>query len=214
MISKRLENIIFLVPSFSKYIADIGSDHGLVPLCLLDKGYKVFASDNKIGPFNTLKSVLKDKENIVLSLSSGLDELPFDVDTVIISGMGGNIILDILKKGNIHFSHIAYFIISPHSLDAQIRKYLLDNNYKIDREIFLKEDNIYYVMMLFIKGKQDLSPLEIKFGPCILKEKNKDFQEYIKEKIDLMNNLLKNKNLTLKRRKELENELKLYEEAL
>lgn len=214
MLSKRLPSIVGLVPKTAQFVADIGSDHGLVPLELLKQNKRVFASDNKIGPYEILNKCLSSYENIMVSLSSGFDALPNDVDTAILTGLGGHVILDILNKGYMHLSHLENLIISPHSNIEEVRRFLLKNGYRIDQEIFLKEEDIYYVIMLFKKGHQELNTLEYRFGPCILKEKNDDFIDFIYKKLENIQYLLNEKSLSKKRKEELNKDYLLYKEIL
>ena len=209
-LSKRLTTIVDFVPYTSNFIADVGADHGLVSKAILEK-YKdklVFASDNKIGPFKNLEIALSSFDNAILSLSSGLEKLPNNVDTLIIAGMGGSLLYSIINEGKIHLSHLDRIIVSPHKEEHLIRKFLYESGYIIDREIFLKDDNIYYSVISFIKGKGKLTELEYKYGPFILKDKNADFIEYINKEISRIENLLNNKNISSSRKEELEKELK------
>lgn len=212
-LSKRLKRIVDFVPMDAKYIADIGADHGYIPKELLKNrnDISIFASDNKIGPFSRLKANLSNLDNVTLSLSSGLDELPNAVDLVIISGMGGGLIKSILEKGNSHFLHVEYFLLSPHKEEDLVRNYLAKNNYKIIKEDFIKDDNKFYSIILFKKGREELSYLDAKYGPLIRKEKNNDFLEYINNEIKRLNYLKSIKNIDIKRINEIEREIKELE---
>ncbi len=211
-LSYRLKLVTEFVPVDASYVADIGADHGLVCLELLKshKDIKLFASDNKIGPYNRLKDNLSNHSNIILSLSDGLDDLPNDVDTLIISGMGGKLIVSILKKGIKHLNHINYLILSPHNDSSEVRRFLYDNGYVIEKEEFLKDSSIYYSIILFKKGYGTLSHLDEYYGPIIRKTKNESFKEYINKEINRNKKLLSLVN-DVKRLNEIENLLKELE---
>ena len=213
-VSKRLLTIVDFVPEEATFVADIGSDHGLVPLELLKKKKKIFASDNKKGPFLRLKNTLGTSENVQLSLSWGLEELPLDVDTVILSGLGGNLILEILEKGKKHFSHIRTFILSPQGDEKKVRQYFAMQGYKIQKEAFLKEDGIYYTILCYQKGEEVLTEKELRFGPWILKEKNADFREWIQKEILRMEGILEKNTLSEEKRCALEKEKNILKEIL
>lgn len=211
-LSYRLKLVADFVPIDASYVADIGADHGLVCLELLKtrRDIKLFASDNKIGPYNRLKDNLLNYSNIKLSLSDGLDDLPSDVDTLIIAGMGGKLIVSILKKGIKHLNHINYLVLSPHNDSNEVRRFLYDNGYVIEKEEFLKDSSIYYSIILFKKGNASLSHLDEYYGPIIRKTKNEFFIEYINKEISRNKELLSLVN-DEKRLKEIENLLKELE---
>lgn len=212
-LSKRLNKIVEFVPIDASFIADIGADHGYIPLKLLENrdNISIFASDNKIGPFSRLKTNLSSKNNVILSLSSGLDELPSNVDTVIISGMGGGLIKSILEKGSVHFSHVKYFLLSPHKEEDLVRSYLYENGYIIEKEDFIKDDNKFYSIILFKKGEGNLSYLDAKYGPFIRVNKNDDFKEYINNELTRLNALKTIKNIDSRRLNEIMDEIKELE---
>lgn len=212
-LSYRLKRIVDFVPIDAHFIADIGADHGLVTLELAStrKDAKFFASDNKKGPFSRLEKTLYPYNNIILSLSSGLDELPSEVDTVIIAGMGGDLIKSILEQGKVHLSHINYLILSPHNEADLVRKYLYENGFVLEKEDFIKDDSIYYSILLFKKGNGKLTNKEEKYGPFILKEKNEIFIEFINKEIK-RNELIVNKINDEKRVEEINKYLKELKE--
>jgi len=104
MLSKRLEQVASMVTK-GNIIADIGTDHGYVPIYLVEKGIcpKAYAMDINQGP---IESAIKNIENYGLSekiqaiKSNGLEKLePEKADTIIIAGMGGELIVNILENG-------------------------------------------------------------------------------------------------------------------
>lgn len=203
-LTKRLESLVDLIPSDVNYIADIGADHGYVAKFILDNyKVKVFASDNKLGPFNRLKKNLQNYKNVKLSLSDGLNELDNDVDMVLISGMGGNLIINILKENEKHLAHLNYLLLSPHNDAYELRKYVISKGYMIANESFIVDDGKYYSHILFKKGQQNYNDLELKYGPYILNEHNEDFIAYLNEMKMHYEFLLKKYNLTEKRKKDV-----------
>ena len=100
-LSERLKAIYNMVPQGTA--ADIGADHGKLIIALFEGGVisHGYAVENKHGPYNRLVKALQDKElidDIVPLYSDGIKDLPEGVHTVIIAGMGGTLIIDILKK--------------------------------------------------------------------------------------------------------------------
>ena len=99
MINKRLEIISSFIDK-NDSLADIGCDHGYLGIMALNKGVNyVQFIDNKIGPLSSAKLNCENINNdkIEFTLSSGLNDLNNQVDTIAICGMGGELIVDILK---------------------------------------------------------------------------------------------------------------------
>lgn len=209
-LSKRLLSLANLVPK-GLVVADIGSDHGLLLLYLnkhnlISKGYGI---ENKIGPFKRLEIALKGQENLIPLLSDGLDHLKSDVNCLILAGLGGETIIDILKRGEKYLENIEYIITDPHTQIPLVRKYLSNKNYRIIKEKLIYEKGTFYELSLFQKTNKKInySKLEYEYGPFIIKEPL--FQKLIivqVKKIDqlLLNDLpLKRRNSLLTKRKEL-----------
>src|SRR5690554_2779581 len=98
MLSPRLAAIAAFISS-DDIVADIGSDHGKLPLYLNELGHTyVYASENKSGPYNRLKKEIGTPLNgqIEVALKDGLNDLPPHINTVVIAGMGGELIGEIL----------------------------------------------------------------------------------------------------------------------
>lgn len=192
-------------------IADIGSDHGFLPYYLLENKIikKAYACDNKIGPFNNLKNTFQNKfENqIEINLSDGLKNVPNYVNTIIMAGMGGDLIINLLKRDSIKLKNISYLVLSPQSNIPLVREYIINNGFQIIDEGLVIDDNIYSVIKC-IKGNQQLNEKELYFGPILLKNKNEIFFKLYKKRIDEINNIL-TKNISKERCQELNNELNL-----
>ena len=99
-LSKRLKIIHDMVPK--SVVADIGSDHGKLMIALVQSGIitKGYAVENKEGPFERLRSNLiryKVHDKITPLFSDGIKDLPRDTQTIVIAGMGGTNIVNILK---------------------------------------------------------------------------------------------------------------------
>ena len=107
-LSKRLQSIYDMVPS--GVTADVGSDHGKLIISLFENGVisKGYAIENKKGPYNRLVKAINThgvQDNVIPMLSDGISELPTDVDTVVIAGMGGFNVIDIFSIEAIYFSY-------------------------------------------------------------------------------------------------------------
>ena len=123
-LSKRLFTCARYTDGFVK-LADIGTDHALLPIHCINEGYvlNALAIDNKEGPYviafsNVKKQGLEDKISVILS--DGIKDIDDDVDVVVISGMGGSLISDILQKDPVR--NVKRFVLQPNNDSKSIRK--------------------------------------------------------------------------------------------
>lgn len=198
-LSLRLDAIYKMVPY--AVTADIGADHGklIISLFLDKKIPKGYAVENKKGPYNTLLKALKEnnlEEDIIPLFSDGLTDLPKSVNTIILAGMGGRTIINILKKDVSKLKNINTIIVDAHNAIPSLRKEILDLGYVIADEKMVKEDNIYYEIIKFIKSDIAIySESDIEFGPILRNEKCVLFKEKYHNRIDDIDRLLSSKNL-------------------
>ena len=194
----RLEEIINLVEDNS-IVADIGTDHGIVPYELIksNKAKKVIASDISEKSLDKLREkldYLDEPEKIILNVSDGLDNLnEYQVDTIIISGMGGNLIVDILNK-NIEVAKSANcLILGANNSLSVLRKFLHDNSFEIIEEVDLFENDKYYQIIKIKVGKQLFSnDYEYEFGKFLIDNKSENLKQYIKQQIENKKTILSN----------------------
>lgn len=193
-ISKRLLLIASMVDKDS-ILADIGCDHALLDIYLLKNKIikKAIACDIAQGSINqALKNVKKNNiENIDLRLSDGLSMIKSNdnIDTMVISGLGSQKIIKIISKDIDKIKDINNIIIQSNIGVPNIRKYLTKIGYFIKDEKLIKERNIIYTIIKFKKGHEKYSKKEINFGPILLLNKDKLFNELIN------NIIIKNKTI-------------------
>lgn len=175
MFTKRIKALASLVEQNQKVI-DIGTDHAYLPIYL----YKTNITSSIVGSDtsdNVLKYSLKNLEKFNLSdkikliKSDGFTNITENFDVAVIAGMGFTTIKKIINNDNIPNT----LIIQSNNDHHNLRKYMLENNYKIDKEITLKDNNHYYVIIRYIKGKDSLNETELLFG----KSNNKDYYNYL-----------------------------------
>ena len=167
-------------------IIDIGTDHALVPIYLLINKMidNAIATDINIGPLNEAKKMfslynLSNKVDIRLGNGLTIIKETDNCDVIIISGMGGNLIREILDSGK-HILHLnKRLILQPNLNEEKVRKWLSANQYRISKEEIIKEENIYYEIIIGDKtnSKLEYTDKEIKFGPHLLKSNNPLFYE-------------------------------------
>lgn len=177
-LSKRLASIALNIDKEDK-VVDIGCDHGYLSIYLkaVNGNKIVIATDINENALNMAKkNINKNRILIETRLGNGLDVINYnEVDTIIISGMGGNTILNILKKNKLKY--IKKIVIQSNTDIPLIRKYINKLGYTIKNEQLIIDKNIYYIIITFTKGKHKYTKKELYFGPILLKENNELFKK-------------------------------------
>ena len=156
-ISKRLEVIASYAYDNSKII-DIGCDHGLLSIYLAKKykNVKIIASDvNQNALNNAINNINKEHldKRIDTRLGSGLDVVRAEeIDTIIISGMGANTIVGILKYSTDKLKNVNTLIIQSNTDLYFLRKNVTELGYYIEDETLVEEANIIYTVIKFSKS--------------------------------------------------------------
>jgi len=214
-LTKRLNSCLKFTEGFKK-LADIGTDHALLPIEAVKKGnvYSAIAIDNKIGPFgiaytNVQNSGLKDKIRVVLS--DGLEQLDVYVDVVVISGMGGGLIAEILQNHSLR--NVKRVILQPNNDTYKIREILEKIEFHIVDELIINEKNRLYDLIVIEPGIEIYDNLQTTFGPINLVEKTYFFTVRIKSELKRLHTLLEQVSLA-KRRLAINARILLLEEAL
>jgi tRNA (adenine22-N1)-methyltransferase len=205
-LSNRLLSLAKLVPQ-NAYLADIGSDHGFLPIYLVKSGkiLKAFAIENKTGPFKRLQNNIKinDLTNSITSiLSDGIKDIVNEVDTIVIAGMGAHTIIQILTSHKEKLLNIKNIIVDSHTDLALLRKSVSELGYKITSEVFLVENNIYYTLIKFTAGNETYNDQDYEFGPILRKVKPMLYKKYWNNRLENIDLILSN-SLTAERKNEL-----------
>lgn len=221
IINKRLKEVGELVEDNSSFL-DIGCDHAFLDIYLAQqktkKFNKIVASDNKEGPLEQAKNNVKQHKLtsvIELRLGNGLDIYTSDIDTIVISGMGGRNIIGILKSHEEYLKTIDTLILSPNNYQIDVREYLTKKGYYIDEEVLVKDGKYIYQVMRFKKGKKKYSKKEIFFGPILLTKKDTNFRLLYDRELKTREIILQllPKGFSFRKRK-LNKEIKLISEEL
>ena len=167
-------------------VADIGTDHGYVPAYLIQHqiAQKVIAADINRGPLNSAESTINVyglEKYIETRLGSGLEVLlPGEVDTVIIAGMGGFLIRDLLIARPDIVQTVTTFILQPMVAQDELRRWLINNSFQIIEERLVKEDHRIYEIMVVQKGHQEIfDDLYYDIGIKLLENKDPLLQEFL-----------------------------------
>lgn len=157
IITPRLKKIADLIPKGSR-LADIGTDHGFLPIYLLKNNIIEYAvcSDIKKGPLaNAEKNIRKYgfEQKTRLCLADGLSGvLPGEADTAVIAGMGGEMIATILENG-IPEGMSKFFLQPMRNIDV-LRRKMHSLGLKITGEMLIKEKDKFYIIICAEKGSE------------------------------------------------------------
>lgn len=169
LLSDRMRAVVGLVEPCD-CIADIGCDHGYVAMELIrDRICKrVIAMDINYGPLELAKSNIKEyglQEYIETRISDGTAALTANdnVDGIICAGMGGKLIIHILTEGMHLVKNMKQLILQPQSEIDEVRSFIRNQGFSIEKEDMICDDGKYYPMMRIVPdtyGKQEMQMAE------------------------------------------------------
>ena len=169
--------------------ADIGTDHGFVPLSLITEGTaeRAIASDVRKGPLERAEARVRRaglSEQIECRLGDGLSVLsPGEAEVIVIAGMGGMLMVRILREGLETARTARTLILSPHRDVCELRQFLSEEGFRITDEALVSEDGKYYPVIRAESGgeKERLTEEELRFGPVLLRKRPEIFQAYLND---------------------------------
>ena len=187
MLSKRLQAVADMVtPGY--VVADVGTDHGYVPIYLVKNNIapKAYAMDINEGPLQKAKQNIKKEgleKEIDTILSDGMKGLkPDTAESVIIAGMGGELIVRILKESKVNDT-LSEMVLSPHRDVDLVRTYIIESGWHIERETMTIDAGKYYNVMKIMPGEESkkYNKTELMYGRHLLQEKNPILKEYLQK---------------------------------
>lgn len=186
-LSERLLAVAGLVTPGLR-LADVGTDHGYIPLWLTEQGVipGAIAMDVNQGPLERARENIRNhglEEKIETRPSDGVAALrPGEAESVVIAGMGGCLMIKILEEGAEVLQTVKELVLQPQSDIDQVRRYLYAAGYQITKEKMILEDGKYYPMMHVVHGiEEQLSDIEYLYGPCLLKKKDACLKTYLEK---------------------------------
>lgn len=182
-LSKRLQAVADLVPDNAR-VADIGSDHAYLPAALLLDGRIRYAIAGEVakGPFANEEAEIKKlqlQDSLQPRLADGLDAINQNdhIDTIVIAGMGGSLIEEILDRGQDKLIGVKHLILQPNIGEYRLRKWLMEHHFQIMHEELLMDDGHRYEIIL---AEPSVCPVryserELLFGPLLLEQQGRLF---------------------------------------
>ena len=224
-LSKRLQAVADLV-SEGQIVADVGTDHGYIPIYLLEtkKCKKAIAMDINKGPLLRAKEHIAEhglNQKIQVKLSDGVKALSAgECDCVVVAGMGGALAVKIMEEGREVFKSLREFVLQPQSELAKVRQYLWENEYCVIAEDMVLEDGKFYPMMKVKSGSSNpYTQVELRYGRELLMQKHPILKIFLEKEMQtkemIRGNLESESGEHIEnRKKELQEELLLVKEAL
>ncbi|GIN96335.1 SAM-dependent methyltransferase [Siminovitchia terrae] len=226
-LSKRLHYVASYIKKGMK-IADIGSDHAYLPCYAIKQGTASFAVAGEIaeGPFRSAKEQVEKVQLghlIDVRKGDGLEVVePKEVDCIVIAGMGGPLIAQILDSGKEKLDGVSRLVLQPNIGAEHIRHWLLENGWKLIDEQILEEDGKIYEVLAAERGfpSKPYNPGELLLGPFLLKKKNRVFEKKWLSELKVWQNILnsmdksKGRPETEKKKQELLKKMAIVKEAL
>ncbi|OPY58354.1 MAG: tRNA (adenine(22)-N(1))-methyltransferase [Pelotomaculum sp. PtaU1.Bin035] len=186
-LAKRLASLATFVPPGS-IAADIGTDHAYLPIFLVEKGIcpVVIATDIKDGPFRSASCKVKEHNlegKVILRQGDGLKALePLEADVLVLAGMGGNTIREILSASPHILCWTKRLVIQPMADAAGLRFWLAANGWKIADELLIEEDGRIYLIITAEQGLEETAdPIHLELGPRLLEKKDPLMKAYLEK---------------------------------
>ncbi len=188
-LGQRLRQVASFVPMGAR-LADIGSDHGYLTAWLLQNGRIELAIAGELNrePAERARQTARAAAvagQMQVREGAGLTVLqPGEVDTVVIAGLGGTTIIEILQSNPAVLASVQRLILQPNVGGAQVRHWLADHSWQIVDEALVAENDIIYEIIVAEPGQMlPLTPLQAEIGPVLLQKRPPYFAPRIRSAI-------------------------------
>ncbi len=195
-LSIRLQAVADLV-SEGMVVADIGTDHGYIPIYLVENGKspKAFAMDVNKGPLLRARDHIQEHgllDKIETRQSDGAKNLTCgECDAIVIAGMGGGLTIRILEEGKAIFKNLKEFVLQPQSELSKVRGYLVQQGYCIVQENMVLDAGKFYPMMKVMnENSAPYNEVELCYGKLLLESKHPVLQSFLEKEVCTKHNIL------------------------
>ncbi|MCF4983421.1 tRNA (adenine-N(1))-methyltransferase [Pseudomonas syringae] len=181
-LSMRLERVATHVPAGAR-LADIGSDHGYLPVALLNRGViaAAVAGEVALTPFCAAERTVREndlQDQVSVRLADGLAAIKAEdaITAISLCGMGGETIRDILEAGKARLSGQERLILQPNGGEQPLRVWLMEHAYRIVSEEVLRENRFDYEIIVAERtGPVKYTAEELYFGPLQMQARSPAF---------------------------------------
>ncbi|AND85648.1 SAM-dependent methyltransferase [Clostridium tyrobutyricum] len=224
-LSSRLKAICNMV-DHCNCTADIGTDHGYIPIYLVKNNIcnRAIASDINKGPIRKAEINIRNEDlqnKIECRLGSGLNTINIgEVQEIIIAGMGGNLIRDIINENINIFKSVNTLILQPIQNPEVLREYIYKMGFTIVDEELCIDENIFYeiIKVKYAKNKNNIDTIFYEVGKRLIEKKNPLVNRFINKKIDkyrtILNYIKEDGSLAKKRKLDIKNKILRLQELI
>lgn len=174
----------------AKKLCDIGTDHAYIPVYMVAcmGTEEAIAADINKGPLERAQKSIEKfglTDKISTRLSNGLLEFsPDEADTVVIAGMGGTLIAEILEASPQMKKEGIRFVLQPMTAEEELRKYLDRHGYRTVDEFMTCEGEKLYTVIVAEVGKSEARSEEFyHVSKKLFEKKDKLFKLFLDRKI-------------------------------
>lgn len=184
-LSKRL-NAVYQFARSDGGLADIGTDHGYIPITAAIDGRncRIISSDIRSGPLRVAKENAKKygvDAKIEFQQSAGLESLDLSgISTVIIAGMGGDTIREILLQGQQKLRFVTRMILQPQSKYQFARNTAAEMGFTLSAAALVYENRKYYEIYLYEKSGRKESADSFPYCESLLEKGTEESNEYLR----------------------------------
>ena len=166
-------------------VADIGCDHGYLGIHLLQTGIasSMIEADINRGPLDAARrnaAKFGVKEKMTFHLSDGLQRIPRDFDCMVCAGMGADTMMSIIRHASDWLKDPKYrLILQCQSKRPELRQWLYDEGFRINRETLAKDGKfVYSIMEVVYDPGHPITPAETYITPQLLADNHPLLPEY------------------------------------
>lgn len=198
-LSKRMQSVADMIQPCDA-VGDIGCDHAFVSIYLVEqrRAKRVIASDVRRGPVAIAKrniEAMNLSDQIEIRMGDGLDTIvPGEVNAVVLAGMGGMLMIDILERGEEVVTRCDQLVLQPQSDIEKVRRYLAEKGYHLADEQMLIDAGKYYNLLdvrvheMVQKDEYDCSKLAddwcYMYGGSLLRKKDPVLRSWLEKQRD------------------------------
>jgi tRNA (adenine22-N1)-methyltransferase len=220
-LGNRLKLIVQKIPKCIT-LADIGTDHAYIPIHAVKNRLceRAIASDIKKGPVKIADRNIRSHglaEKVETRLGKGLEKIqPNELDVVVIAGMGGNLIQEILENDMDKAQKTTLLILQPMTAVDVLRKWLYENGFDIiDEALAEEEEKMYNVICAKWTGKAIfLEHFDYYIGKEIIKSSDPLLAKYLQKKLNLITKIINGKNKALTKQNDLQQLISIRDRIL
>ncbi len=199
-LSPRLLKIASLVPE-GAVVADVGTDHALLPAYLVVTGKcpRAIATDVRPGPLAAARATLRElgvERQVELRLGYGLTVLkPREVDAVVIAGVGAHTAIAILERSPAVRASVRRFVLQPAKGAALLRRWLAEHGFRLVKEELAREGNRFHEVMAVEAGREEvrhplLLELGLEVGPRLWEERHPLLRAFLEDRLSRYRRIL------------------------